>query len=116
MTAHFVIRIEVPPIDIRVHGGHEHVLDRILDSIHSLKETIVASNAELTAQLNAAADQADKSKAEIIAKVATLTQTVTDLEAVIAAGGGDPPPDLVAAVERVKTATQALDDLNPDAP
>jgi uncharacterized protein YqfA (UPF0365 family) len=109
---HFTLRIEVPPIDIRVHSAPDH---EILSALKSLKETIMTSNADLTAQLNAAADKADKSKAEVVAAVGALKTEVEDLKAKIAAGGADVPPEVVAAADRVSAAVDAIDQLNPDA-
>jgi N-acetylmuramic acid 6-phosphate (MurNAc-6-P) etherase len=88
--------------------------DGLAQSIESLRSLIVTSNADLTAQLNAAADQAEKSKAEVVAAVGKLTQTVADLQAQIAAGA-DVPPEVIAAANRVSAATAELDALNPDA-
>lgn len=75
----------------------------------------MANNAELTAQLNAAADKAEKSKAEVVAAVATLKTEVQALKDQIAAGGVDVPPEVVAAANRVSAAVDAIDELNPDA-
>lgn len=75
----------------------------------------MATHAELTAQLNAAADQAEKSKAEVVAAVATLKTEVQALKDQIAAGGVDVPPEVVAAANRVSAAVDAIDELNPDA-
>lgn len=86
----------------------------LAQSLTELRSLIMTSVADLTAQLNAAADQAEKSKAEVVAAVGVLTKEVADLQAQIAAGG-DVPPEVVAAAARVSAATQALDDLNPDA-
>lgn len=104
VTATFTIRV-----DHYLHNDPE-----LTQAITDLRSLIMTSNAELTSQLNAAADQADKSKAEVIAAVGALKTQVADLQAQIAAGG-DVPPEVVAAANRVSAATQALDDLNPDA-
>lgn len=103
------------PVSLRIDLFHHLVPDAgLIASIESLRSLIVTSNAELTTQLNAAADQAEKSKAEVIAAVGVLTKEVADLQAQIA-NGADVPPEVVAAAARVSAATQALDDLNPDA-
>jgi len=113
MKADFILRIEIPPIDICIRSGSEH---QLLDAISSLKETIMTSNADLTTQLNAAADKAEKSRAEVVAAVGTLKTEVEALKAQIAAGGSDVPPEVVAAADRVSAAVDAIDALNPDAP
>jgi len=95
---------------------HRHTYDPTLaQSIDSLRKLIMTSNADLAAQLNAAADQAEKSKAEVVAAVSALKTEVAALQAQIASGA-DVPPEVVAAAARVSAATQALDDLNPDTP
>lgn len=86
----------------------------LAQSITDLRALIMTSNADLTKQLNDAADQLAKSKAEVVAAVGVLTKEVADLQAQIAAGA-DVPPEVVAAAARVSAAAQALDDLNPDA-
>lgn len=102
-------------MNVRIdHYVHLVPDDRVIAALHDIRSLIVTSNAELTAQLNAAADQAEKSKAEVVAAVGALKQTVTDLQAQIASGA-DVPPEVIAAANRVSAATQALDDLNPDA-
>jgi hypothetical protein len=66
------------------------------------------NQAELVAQLDALKAQVDKSKAEIVAKVA-------DLEAELA-NAGQVSPEVEARLNALKSAVQAVDDLNPDAP
>lgn len=78
----------------------------------------MASNTELVAKLDAIAVQQQKTLGEIQTLQTTVTelrQSVADLQAVIAAGG-DPPPELAAAVEKVATLAQQVDDAIPDAP
>lgn len=108
MSANFVIRLDIH------HFHHQDNETDLSKSIADLRSFVMTSVAELTTQLNAAADQAEKSKAEVVAAVGVLTKEVSDLQAQIAAGG-DLPPEVVAAANRVSAATQALDDLNPDA-
>jgi predicted nucleic acid-binding Zn-ribbon protein len=127
----FILRIELSTLDIRVHSASDH---KILDAITSLKEFVMTSNAELTSQLTALKTQLDdanstlaKSQAEITAavtantaNVATLTQKIAELEATIAAGGSDVPPEVITAftaakssADAVTVSAQALDALNP---
>lgn len=111
----FVIRIEIPDIHVHLHAVAE---SEILAAILQLKETIMASATELTAKLDAVAVQQQKTIGEIQALQGTVTelrQSVADLQAVIAAGG-DPPPELVAAIDKVVALAQQVDDAIPDAP
>lgn len=132
----FTIKFDIPDINIRLHiPGHDD--DRVLQSIEALRSLIMTSKDDFIAQINALKTQLDdaaatnaKAQAEITAavsantaNVATLNQTIADLQAVIAAGGTDIPPDVTEALAAAKTAadavtasSRALDDLNPDAP
>jgi hypothetical protein len=115
MSADFTVRIEIPPIHLHLHSVAE---SSILAAILDLKEIIMASNTELTAKLDAVAVQQQKTIGEIAALQGTVTdlrQSVVDLQAVIAAGG-EPPPELVAAVDKVASLAQQVDDAIPDAP
>jgi len=98
-------------LDVHIHTALEA---KVLDAIFELKELVMASNTDLTNQLNAAADKAEKSRAEVVAAVATLKTEVEALKAQIAAGGGDVPPEVIAAADRVSAAVDAIDQLNPD--
>lgn len=119
MSADFTLRIEIPPIDIRLHThADQGPLTKLLESISQLREIIMASNLELTAKLDAVAVQQQKTIGEIQALQGTVTQlqqSVTDLKAVIAAGG-EPSPELAAAVDKVVSLAQQVDDAIPDAP
>jgi len=56
-------------------------------------------------------------QAEVIARLDGLSNQLTKAtEEIVAAVGNTPEasPELVAAVDRLQTLTQALDDLNPD--
>lgn len=56
-------------------------------------------------------------QAEVIARLEGLADQLTKATAEIVAAVGSTPnasPELVAAVEKLETLTQALDDLNPD--
>lgn len=87
-------------IDVYHHlAGHQP--DPVLSAISSLKDTIMTTQAEFAAQLSSVADQLTKATAEIIAAVAAA---------------GVVSPELEAAGAKLKALSQALDDLNPDAP
>lgn len=123
-------------MSIEVHVYHHLVLaDGVAQSIESLrslivttKEEVLAELADIKAQVDATAAQNTKANAEISAAitansatVATLTQQVADLQAQIATGGADMPPEIISAVaalkvsaDAAKATSQALDDLNPD--
>ena len=78
-------------------------------------DKILMNQAELAAGLNAIQTQVGKVAAEQAAKSDALIAKVAELEAIIAAGG-DVTPEVTTALEGVKTALQALDDVIPDAP
>ncbi len=69
---------------------------------------ITVNQTELAQALADLTTQADKAKAEIVAKVA-------DLETAIA-NAGSTTPEVDAALAALKGSVQGLDDLNPDAP
>jgi hypothetical protein len=99
------------PHDGMLKDFMELVLEKISEFKHIFNvktDLIMATQAEVEAQLNGIADQLDKSKTELTAEIGTL-------EAEIAAGGGS-TPGVDAAIARLKTLAQGLDDLNPDAP
>jgi prefoldin subunit 5 len=78
----------------------------------------MASQAEQAQILRDVLTQQKKTQAEIAtlqASVDTLKQTITDLEAVVAAGG-NASPELVSAVADVKAQAQVVDDQIPDVP
>lgn len=70
---------------------------------------------ELAAGLKAIQTQVGKVAAEQAAKSDALIAKVAELEAVIAAGG-DVTAEVTEALDGVKVALQALDDVIPDAP
>ena len=78
-------------------------------------DKILMNQAELAAGLKAIQTQVGKVAAEQAAKSDALIAKVAELEAIIAAGG-DVTPEVTEALEGVKTALQALDDVIPDAP
>lgn len=115
--------MKIEKIEIDVHHYFHAASDgAVLKAIASLKEFIMVSNAELLTQINDLktevgdiGTQLTKSQGEIVAKIAAL-------EAAVNAGGEQPPEvvsafaDLKAAVDGLKTTSQALDDITPDAP
>lgn len=107
----FTLHIDVKPIDIRLRMLSEDLSDNALRLItkqfFQLKELIMASNAELTARLEALATRAEKVKAEV-------TKAIQDLRDVIAAGG-ETSPEVEAALVKAETAVGGIDELNPDA-
>lgn len=80
----------------------------VLAEIRTLRNYIMATNAQLAAQLASAADQTTKALGEITAEIATLTAAVE------AAGAVDPA--VQASADRLTALAGNLDDLNPDAP
>ena len=89
-----------------------------LDKIGRKLESIMATQAEVTATLAAVLAQQTKTAGEIV----TLQASVTALQAMIAdledqvANAGELSPELIAAVAAVKAKAQEVDDLIPDAP
>lgn len=84
--------------------------------INKTKEQIMKTQAELTADLEAILAQNQKTATEIAGiqtESTALQARVTELEAVIAAGG-NVSPELEAAVAAVKAQAQVLDDQIPD--
>ena len=96
----FTIRVE--------HHFYPHDGAGVLSAIAQLKELIVTSQTELAGQLNQLKDQADKARAEIVAKIA-------DLEAALA-NGGPVTAEVQAAFDALKSSVQTVDDIVPDAP
>lgn len=80
----------------------------ILCAISDLKDTLMATQAELQASLDAVGDQLAKATAEITAEIATLTAEV--------AAGGNSTPGIDASVARLQALAAALDAMNPDTP
>ena len=70
-------------------------------------DNIMATQAQLAAQLSAIGDELDKATAEIVAAIQALK------DALAAAGGTTPEVD--AAVTRLEGGAKSLDDMNPDA-
>ena len=80
---------------------------------------IMSDQKSLAADLRAVVTELQKSKAEIVfvqAAVATLTQKVADLQAIIDAGGSAVSQELIDAVAAVQTAAADVDNQIPDLP
>lgn len=91
----------------------------ILTAIAQLKEMLMATSAELTADLKLVLAQQQKTVAEIQSvqtAVNTLNAKIVELEAIIAAGGEGISQELTDAVAEVKAQAQVVDDQIPDLP
>lgn len=116
MSASFTVRIEVPPIDIRLHSHSDH---QILDAIAALKEFIVTSTSEALAKLDKVLAQQQKTATEIDSvqtEVTALKAQIADLQAVIAAGNDSVSPELAAKIDAIAAQAQLVDDKIPDVP
>lgn len=80
-----------------------------------LESKIIMTQTELAAGLTALKTQLGKVAKEQSDRFDALTKTIADLQAVIDAGGTI-GTEVVDAVNAVKAAVQALDDVVPDAP
>src|ERR1044071_9396933 len=69
---------------------------------------IMATQQELATKLNSIGDELDKAFKEITDAVQALKDAL--------ANAGNSTPEVDAAVARLDTAAQALDNINPDAP
>lgn len=102
---------EVETLLIKLILSEDSELNRRLDRIEHNQRKIMATQAELAAQLNDLGVE--------LGKIGTETQTLLDkieeLGKIIAAGG-DVTPELQAAFDAVKSQAQAVDDKVPDAP
>ena len=74
--------------------------------IERLLEQIMATQEEVAAKLAAVGDKLDKATQEILAAIQALKDAV--------AAGGASSPEVDAAIQRLETEAQALDDINPD--
>lgn len=84
---------------------------RLLRTLKYNTHTIMDSQVQLTEKLTKVSTQMDKISAESTKNL----QAIQDLQAVIDAGA-QVSPELQAAVDKVTTQAQALDDLTPDLP
>ena len=81
--------------------------DPVMVALAELKEIAMATKNEVTAQIEAAADQTNKIIAEVTAAVAALTAAIE--------AAGNSTPEMDAALVRLQASLQVADDLNPDA-
>jgi seryl-tRNA synthetase len=100
-----------PALSIEVshyhHFGDSAEILRLLRALIQKGDNIVATQAELQAQLNKVGDQLTKASGEIVAKIQVLTDAV--------AAAGNVTPEVQAAADALTTLGQALDDIVPDA-
>lgn len=90
----------------------------ILNRIAEMETKIMATQAELAADLRAVRTQQEKTAAEIAEVQAAQTVSldkIKELE-VLVASGGTVTQELIDAVDSVKTQAQVVDDLIPDVP
>jgi len=90
----------------------------ILDRLAEMENKIMATQAELSADLKLVLEQQQKTAAEIASVQAAQTvaiEKIAELEAIIAAGV-NPSQELVDAVAAVKAQAQIVDELIPDLP
>ena len=101
---------------MNIHIYHHMVYDdnckeldikQSLNSIFNILKQIKMEQSEFALQLTALKDQADKAKAEILAKIA-------DLEAALEAAD-DVTPEVQAAFDALKGSVQGVDDIVADA-
>lgn len=90
---------------------HVHIHHHFGGEVLSTLEKIMATQAQLADDLNKLNDQIKK----IGAETSKTLQKVTDLEALLKAGGNT-TPEVDAAMAAAKTSAQAADDLVPDQP
>lgn len=83
----------------------EETINRIFDRFNQKIRSIIMTAADDA--VNAAADQADKARGEVTAQVSELQAVIDEL---------NEQSVKPATLDRLKAATQALDDLNPDQP
>jgi len=79
-----------------------------LDSIHLKLDNIMATQAQLAQELRDVKAQNDKSRTEILAKIAALEEAI--------ANAGNTTPEVDTALAELKASVQTDDDIVPDAP
>lgn len=79
-------------------------LKKQLTEINHKLDHVIMDSAELTTKLTEAGDKLEKAKAEILAEIEKIQS------------GGALTPEAQAAVERLQSIAQALDDIVPDVP
>lgn len=87
--------------------SNDHNTHVILRRIEEAEKKILMKATELSTQLTNLTAQVNKVKAEVLKRI-------TDLEAALS--NVDLPEEAVIALDGLKTALQAVDDINPDAP
>lgn len=80
----------------------------IAETLIQLKEYIMVTSTQFAADLVALKAQADKAKAEIVAKIAELEAAVT--------AGGAVSQEVLDAFAELKGSVQGIDDIRPDGP
>lgn len=105
-----------------LHALHQAISNAnnnaILIRLAEMERKIMATQAELAADLRAVRAQQEKTATEIAALQEAQNvaiNKITELEALVAAGG-TVTQELVDAVAAVKAQAQVVDDLIPDAP
>ena len=87
--------------------ANDHNTHVILRRIEEAERKILMKTNELEGQLNTLKAQVDKSKTEVLKRIA-------DLEGALA--NTDLPDAAVTALDALKASVQSVDDINPDAP
>ncbi len=96
-------------ISVRVdHYHHIPQPPEIPASIEERLDQLMTTQTQLAEQLAALAAQADKARAEVVARIAALEEAL--------ANSGEVSPEVMAAFDALKVAVQATDDIVPDAP
>lgn len=96
-------------ISVRVdHYHHVPQPPEIPASIEERLDQLMTTQTQLAEQLAALAAQADKARAEVVARIAALEEAL--------ANSGEVSPEVMAAFDALKVAVQATDDIVPDAP
>lgn len=96
-----------------------HSNEAVLQRIGELERKIMATQAELVADLKTVVAQLKKLDGDtkvLQASVDDAKAKIVDLEAIIAAGGNGVSQELIDAVAELKTAVQVVDDNVPEVP
>ena len=101
-----IMRQMIQQISIWISGVF---LGRILDRIQQLEGKIIMKLQELEGKLVALADKSEKINAEVGGLKTAFNELKTQLENV------DVPPGAEAALNRLETGLQKIDDINEDA-
>lgn len=95
--------------------GNRPITKEDLNELEHKLNKILMNQAELAAGLRTIQTQVGKVATEQATRFDSLSAKITELEAIIAAGG-DVTEEVTTALDGVKVALQALDDTIPDAP